>query len=186
MHHQYTPKTINRFWSKVNRTQDVRACWEWLASTTHNGYGQFKVQNRSLRTNRVAWELTYGAIPQGLFVLHTCDNPACCNPFHLELGTHEKNMHDMKIRKRAACGDKNGSRLHPERLVRGNDHPARKSPWMVGEMNGEARLNELQVKSIREQYSLRKKSMRILSIEYGVTKTQISRIIRGISWKHLV
>ena len=94
-----------RFWAKVDRASSD-ACWPWLATHGRFGYGEFKVggrSGRSVKAHRVAWELTHGPISDGLFVLHRCDNPPCCNPGHLFLGTHADNMRDMaqKGRQRA-------------------------------------------------------------------------------------
>ncbi len=95
---------MKRFWDKVDKSGD---CWLWTAGT--NGqYGSFgrgtREQGKEL-AHRMAYELTHGSIPKGLFVRHTCDTPLCCNPAHLELGTHVDNMHDMHARGRSR-GDK--------------------------------------------------------------------------------
>ena len=181
---QYTPKTIDRFWSKVDCSGD---CWLWKHSTFHNGYGQFKVQERNLRAHRVAWEITHGGIPDGLFVLHSCDNPRCCNPAHLRLGTHRENMADMQRKGRAAAGDQNGSRLYPDRLIRGDAHPARRiAGWSQGERNGEARLTESQVREIRARYAAGGVTLQQMGSEFGVSGTSIKRIVDFKSWKHVL
>jgi len=187
MSHQYTPKTVDRFWSKVDCSNNADACWPWKCSTFHNGYGQFKVQQRNLRAHRVAWEITRGGIPDGLFVLHYCDNPRCCNPNHLRLGTHRENMADMQRKGRAASGDQNGSRLYPDRLVRGDAHAARNTAgWSQGERNGEARLTESQVRDIRARYAMGGITLQELGNEMGVSKNAIHRAVHRKSWKHVV
>lgn len=80
-----------RMWSRVDKTGD---CWVWTGATVHNGYGTISVNNRLVRTHRLAYELTHGPIPAGMKVLHTCDNPPCCRPDHLFLGTDKDNVHD--------------------------------------------------------------------------------------------
>jgi len=87
-----------RFWEKV----DVRGpdeCWPWTRKHNPKGYGQFR-KDKMVQAHRMAWELTNGPIPDGLDVLHTCDNPPCCNPHHLFLGTNDDNMRDMNSKGR--------------------------------------------------------------------------------------
>jgi len=80
-----------RFWSYVIKTD---SCWEWRGATDPQGYGYFGAGNRRYRAHRLAFELTYHPIPENLVVRHYCDNPACCRPDHLELGTHQDNSND--------------------------------------------------------------------------------------------
>lgn len=82
-----------RFWEKV----DIRGeddCWNWMASKNKTGYGYFGIKGKNWKSNRAAWMLTNGDIPNGLSVCHHCDNPSCCNPVHLFLGTHTDNIRD--------------------------------------------------------------------------------------------
>jgi len=81
----------DRFWAKVNKVNS--GCWEWAAATSA-GYGRFKVNGRLLLAHRYSYELQYGPIPEGLCILHRCDNPSCVNPEHLFLGTYSDNMVD--------------------------------------------------------------------------------------------
>lgn len=91
---------------------------EWQGHR-HRNYGQIGGENRQLKyTHRVAWELTYGPIPDGMLVCHSCDNPPCCNPRHLFLGEPIDNTIDMISKGRGAW--QNGV---PWR--RGKTHPAR-------------------------------------------------------------
>ena len=88
---------VERFWSKVEKADD--GCWLWRGGTLSNDYPYVNERGvGKLRCNRVAWELTYGPIPEGLFVCHTCDVPRCVNPAHLFLGTALDNVQDA-IRK---------------------------------------------------------------------------------------
>lgn len=95
-----------RFWEKVDQSWDGNSCWPWLASyfpASKGGgpYGRF-VRSRlnSVLAHRTAYELSKGQIAEGLIVRHTCDNPSCCNPAHLILGTHKDNAADREARKR--------------------------------------------------------------------------------------
>lgn len=97
-----------RFWSKVD-VQDNHACWNWLAATFTNGYGAFGVTSGKMKTaHRVSYELVHGKIPEGMVVMHTCDNPLCVNPSHLVVGTYQDNTNDMVSKSRQAKGEKHG------------------------------------------------------------------------------
>lgn len=96
--------TERRFWEKV-RVLGPDDCWPWGSAGAHSDRGRFKIQGRLYSPPRVAYALTKGKIPagsgyHGCVVRHTCDNPPCCNPRHLEPGSHQDNVDDMV--KRAA------------------------------------------------------------------------------------
>src|SRR4030043_361681 len=80
-----------RFWNKVNKTDD---CWIWTAYCNKKEYGCFKFQDKSELAHRVSWIIHNGPIPNGLHVLHKCDNPPCVRPDHLFLGTDKDNAND--------------------------------------------------------------------------------------------
>jgi len=92
-----------RFWSKVER-RSGNECWPWRASV-QRGYGAFRItdsvgRRRQVNAQRVAYVLTWGPIPDGEHILHTCDTPLCCNPRHLMTGTRSENMRQMVERGR--------------------------------------------------------------------------------------
>ena len=90
--------TEERFWSKV----DIKGkddCWEWTKHVMKHGYGLYSIGKTShITAHRMAWIATYGDIPKGLEVCHTCANRKCANPNHLYLATHFQNMKELRIR----------------------------------------------------------------------------------------
>jgi hypothetical protein len=96
----------DRFWNKV-LVLGPDECWEWQNSLSHDGYGWFRLGSNkdgkaiAVRAHRLAYELTQGPVPRGMYICHTCDNRRCCNPAHLFLGTHRENMQDMTRKHRA-------------------------------------------------------------------------------------
>lgn len=97
---EISPKQIKAFWSKVDAAEP-ECCWDWTASLLSTGYGQFRISNgRNWRAHRLAYALTYGPIPEGRVVMHSCDNRRCVNPRHLQLGTQKQNLIDMALRGR--------------------------------------------------------------------------------------
>ena len=124
-------------------------CHEWMGQI--NRYGKFRYKGGQL-AHRFSWELNYGPIPEGLHVLHRCDNPSCVRPDHLFLGTHNDNMKDKVLKGRAS------------RFV-GEAHPGAKLTWEA-------------VEYIRSDQRV----ARILAEEMGVSKTTIRDIRRGEIW----
>jgi len=93
---------IDNFWSHVDKSGGKNACWPWTKHIDDTGYGRAasRKNNRDVLSHRHAWTFTNGKIPKGLQVLHSCDNPPCCNPAHLFLGTHQDNMKDRNKKRR--------------------------------------------------------------------------------------
>ena len=87
----------DRLWAK-DRSGGPDACWPFNGARMHNGYGHLGLGRNAdglIAAHRAAWIATNGAIPDGLNVLHRCDNRPCCNPAHLWLGTQRENLLDM-------------------------------------------------------------------------------------------
>lgn len=141
-----------RFWAKVDRSGD---CWLFATLGT-DGYGKFWLNGRSVHASRVAYELTCGAVPAGLDVLHRCDTPACVNPAHLFPGTPQDNVTDMLAKGRKA----------------------------VGERSGLAKLDATAVLAIRARHAAGAPQV-VLAREYGVTTSAIFSIVHRVSWRHI-
>jgi hypothetical protein len=127
-------------------------CWLWTGATRQGGYGYLKRGNKAIAAHRYVWELFNGKIPKGMKALHHCDTPLCVNPRHIFIGTQSDNIQDM---------DKKDRRVRCPK-----------------EKNGRAKLSALDVAKIR----LSTYSSRELGENFGVSKTQILRIRKGISW----
>jgi hypothetical protein len=80
-------KDQRRFWAKVNVTDDVEDCWEWLSGRNKRGYGNFRLGSRKVLSHRLAYEEIHGPIPEDKVIRHSCDHPSCCNPNHLREGS---------------------------------------------------------------------------------------------------
>lgn len=107
-----------RFWAYVQRGE-TNECWEWTGSRDTAGYGRIRVGVTAYRAHRVALALSGREVPPHLFACHHCDNPPCCNPAHLFLGTVGENTRDMvrKGRKPSHVGVRNPrAKLTPEQV----------------------------------------------------------------------
>lgn len=170
-----------RFWANVDRSAGDDGCWPWLRSRNSAGYGHVKLPGRIMRgAHRVAYVLGSGhPIPQGMFVCHHCDNPVCCNPSHLFIGTHQDNVDDKVAKGRqargermtaaklltAARGDRHGSKTHPEKWRRGADRP-------------DARFSVDDVRAIRAEYALGGVTLQEIGARHGTAKSTVSRLVR--------
>lgn len=187
------PDLATRFWSKVNKDGPVPAhcpelgpCWLWTAHCDMGGYGKFQIGYSNHPAHRVSWELHNGPKPADMLTLHRCDVRNCVNPAHLFLGTHADNSADCVKKGRQAKGDRNGARLHPERLARGDRsyqhlHPENSR----GVRNGRALLTEDDVREIRRLYAMGNITFADLGRQFGVTYNQVSTIVKRKQWTHI-
>ena len=106
----------SRFYQKVRK--EPSGCHEWTGHVMRNGYGQVSFHQKPEYSHRVAWELAFGPIPEGKYILHKCDNRKCVNPEHLFTGTFQDNMDDMVRKKRQASGNRSGRRKISSDLAR--------------------------------------------------------------------
>jgi len=147
---------IGRLWAKIDACSKTE-CWPWTGCK-RGGYGRLRVGGRYgklfVATRLVYW-LVNKIDPGPLEVLHRCDNPSCCNPRHLWLGTDADNNVDKENKGRAA-------------------HP-------IGYKNGLAKLTEADIVPIRRSPL----TNRDLAREYRVTDVAISAIRTGRTWQHV-
>lgn len=146
-----------RLYVRVDRSGGPSACWPWTGAKNNKGYGTLMVRRQSYKAHRLAYEIKFGPIPAGLLVRHRCDNPPCCNPLHLTVGTYQDNTDD--------------------RMERGRDGAAKRR----GSGNGRAKLTAEQVIAIFND----PRGSHRLSRVYGVGRTAIDYIKSGKSWVHV-
>jgi hypothetical protein len=139
-----------RFWAKVNKTDK---CWEWTGCKTGAGYGQIRVEGKSILAHRISWEMHHGHILGNMFVLHHCDNPSCVRPDHLFVGSNVDNVQDMISKGRKVT-------------FRG-DHVV------------SAQLTNDDAKRIRIEYQSGTSSARQIAKRYGVSHTTILGIVNN-------
>ena len=179
---QRGPRTdlIERFWAKVDTFGGPDACWPWTASRHGYGYGQLGLPGgkRNIYAHRLAWEIANGPIPDGKDILHSCDNPPCCNARHLHPGTNLENAQEAKARHRYASGDRHPWHTKPEVYKGFRDHLD-----FSGARGPSAKLTEDQVLDIRRTHQPYRVTNRALAEKYHVSIPTIARIIAGKTWK---
>lgn len=157
-----------RFWSRVEKTD---SCWLWRGQLSSAGYGKIGsggANSVNILSHRLSWEYANGSIPDGLCVLHKCDNPPCVNPDHLFLGTMTDNMADKVSKNRQQKGETSGSNL----------------------------LTDDQVRAIRHRYANRKlvnkrtakgdpDAITAIAADYGVHFVTIFDLVKRKTWAHV-
>ena len=138
---------------KSKSTEDlITGCWNWNGHLV-KGYGKIRINYRRYPVHRVAYEIVNGKTPDGLLVLHRCDNPACVNPSHLFLGTYLDNSLDC--------------------LSKGRRNTCEK------ERHWNCRLTEKQVSEIRQS----NQAIRIIASQFGISTSHVRSIKSGFRWK---
>lgn len=97
--------TIDRFWSKVDKTSNTNGCWEYQGLQHPFGYGRFTNKGRTYLAHRLSFILHNGEITSKDILLHACDNPKCVNPNHLSVGTRSLNAQDRTQKGRSVRGE---------------------------------------------------------------------------------
>lgn len=150
------PPTILRISNNIHKTG---TCWNWNGCKTPDGYGLIRHNGPQELAHRASWMVYRGPIPEGMCVLHHCDNPACVNPDHLFLGSHRDNMADCAAKQRIRNGNQKGS------------------------SNGHSKLTEQDIPNIR---SLSKSfSHSTIAKCFDVSRRTISAVVEGKNWKHV-
>lgn len=146
---------LSTLFSKVN-VDPVTRCWLWSAAKDTKGYGLIRHDGKNnQKVHRVVYQLAVASIPEGMIVCHRCDTPACCNPFHLFLGSTLDNMADMKLKGRAN--------------------------YARGEAAGNSRLTESEAIAIRND----PRPQEIIAAQYGIAQTTVSAIKTRRNWSHV-
>jgi HNH endonuclease len=164
-----------RFWCRVKKGL-ADECWLWSGSTNKKGYGRITLGSRAAgveRAHRVSWLLFRGEIPDGLCVLHRCDNPPCVNPSHLFLGTKRDNTADMVSK----------GRMVAPPVHRGDMHPLRKDPLARsrGEKNGNSRYTAEQALTVWKMSG----SYSDIAAATGINRNFIATVKTGKAWTHV-
>lgn len=141
-------------------------CWNWQGTKLKSGYGTTRVGTKKELVHRMMYRHTVGEIPENMVIMHTCDNPSCCNPNHLRLGTQKDNIHDMIQKGRANY------------------------VGMNGESNPNVTLSSNQVAEIRSLYKGVQNRMRPrtgptlkeLATQFKIGVSQVKRIVSNESW----
>lgn len=152
-----------KFYTKIGASN---LCWPWSGPRTKRGYGiiAWRTVNgrQHIYAHRLSWILTCGQIPFGMQVLHRCDNPPCCNPQHLFLGTQADNMHDMKLK---------GRRMGVKSMPKGMQYYR-------------TTLSDKNIKDIRQRATVGE-SLFSISRGFNLTAGAIWRITKRKNWKHI-
>lgn len=143
-----------RFWQKV-RKAGPNACWRWTASRSQNGYGKFLWNGETTTAHRASWEIHYGPVPEGKFIIHACEHKDCVNPAHLYLGSRQDYV----------------------------DRAKQAGRYGAGESHSQVKLTTQQVREIRDLSDIA--TYEEIAEYYGVSPSQVCRIVRRKAWAHL-
>ena len=147
---------MERFLSKIEKTE---TCWIWKAGCSGDGYGAFHIKRgQQTSAHRFSYIIHKGEIPANCVVRHSCDNPKCVNPSHLDIGTIQDNTNDKINRNRQARGER----------------------------HGRSKLTAEQVLLIREKALTKYHGyLKAIADEFNISSVQVQYVIKKKSWKHI-
>jgi len=140
---------FERFYKYID-VKDKDDCWEWIGLKNKDGYGRFRLTDKMVLAHRWMWEMEDSDIPEGLMVLHKCNNRGCVNPNHLYLGTNQDNMNDMSI-----AGSKKGNRNAMSKLTEDDVREIRRlisEGYIQGYIAGIFGVNHATISDINRRY----------------------------------
>lgn len=180
-------------------------CWDWVGCRNDRGYGLYRTREHGGSAHRWMYEQAYGPVPDGMELDHfACSNRACVNPSHLRPVTHRENClrgNTVAARHRAKSHCPQGHALAGDNLLaaearrgargcrackreQSRERTALRSTFTGygGERNPSAKLTEAQAREIRRRYANGERQV-ALALEFGVTQSAVSLIVRGLTWK---
>lgn len=150
--------SLGSFWANIVKGESPDDCWGWSAASHIQGYGLHRVCGDQWRANRISWVIHFGPIPPNCDILHSCDNPPCCNPRHLRLGDAKENIRESVEKGRhASCGSN----------------------------NPQAKLTEEKVLEMRRLHRVEGVKLMEIAARFGVSKATASMAISGRTWSYL-
>jgi len=143
------------FWAQVDRSANDADCWQWLGPKLPSGYGVIS-KGKIRYAHRLALRLSGVDVPVDNDVCHKCDNPPCCNPSHLFVGTRKENMEDCAAKGRSTKGEKDAQAL----------------------------LRAEQVLQIREA-AANGETHAAIAARYGIARRTVGKVASGVRWAHV-
>lgn len=140
-----------------SKFEKQKSCWMWTGNLSKDGYGSFRLRNGSFRAHRISFIIHKKSNIKGKLVLHSCDEPRCVNPSHLSIGTQKDNVHDC----------------------------IKKGRFTIGSRNGNSKLTEEKVKTLRNAYATGIYTQMELAKKFKVSRVLVSDITRRKTWNHI-
>jgi len=167
-----------RVWAKILPVES--GCWEWQGSTDISGYARISYKNQPELVSRILLsKIVKKELTRLEYACHKCDNPRCCNPAHLFLGTPKDNTDDMMKKRRHICF------INPNKMREVGLRMKKFLPRFEGESHPQAKLTEKEVLEIRTMYVPRKVTLKSIARIYKIDYTTVSDIIRRKIWTHI-